>query len=78
VDDDPERTVTSSVGPLAIRRPRVRRVAHESTLIPKFRRRLSSIDKTIHQLWIEGLGNDETFSVRTGDVILHAPDMRIK
>ncbi|BDE06155.1 hypothetical protein WPS_14310 [Vulcanimicrobium alpinum] len=54
---DPERMVTASIGPIAIRRPRVRGVAHESALIPKYRRRLPSIDKTIHQLWIEGLAH---------------------
>jgi hypothetical protein len=31
---DPERTVTASIGPIAIRRPRVRGVAHESALVP--------------------------------------------
>jgi len=41
---DPERTVTASIGPIAIRRPRVRGVAHESALVPKYRRRLPSID----------------------------------
>ena len=54
---DPERTVTASIGPIAIRRPRVRGVAHESALVPKYRRRLPSIDKTIHPLWIEGLAH---------------------
>jgi len=54
---DPERTVTSTIGPIPICRPRVRGVQHESELIPKFRRRLPSIDKTIHQLWIEGLAH---------------------
>ncbi len=54
---DPQRTVTSTIGPIPIRRPRVRGVEHESELIPKFRRRLPSIDKTIHQLWIEGLAH---------------------
>ena len=54
---DPERTVTSSIGPIAIRRPRVRGVTHGSALIPKYRRRLPSIDKTIHRLWIEGLSH---------------------
>jgi len=56
---DPERTVISTIGPIPIRRPRVRGVQHESELIPKFRRRLPSIDKTIHQLWIEGLAHCE-------------------
>lgn len=54
---DPERTVTSTIGPIPIRRPRVRGTVHESKLIPKFRRRLPSIDKTIHRLWIEGLAH---------------------
>jgi len=49
--------VISSIGPIPIRRPRVRGVQHESELIPKFRRRLPLIDKTIHQLWIEGLAH---------------------
>jgi len=46
----PERVVTSSIGPITIRRPRVRGITHESALIAKYRRRLPSIDKTIHQL----------------------------
>jgi len=70
---DPERTVTSSVGPLAIRRPRVRGVAHESTLIPKFRRRLPSIDKTIHQLWIEGLAHRDFEPTLRGLLGVEAP-----
>jgi len=54
---DPWRTITTSIGPIPIRRPRVRGAAHESSLIPKFRRRLPQIDKTVHQLWIEGLAH---------------------
>jgi len=54
---DPERTVISAIGPPPIRRPRVRGTQHESKLVPKYRRRLPSIDKTIHQLWMEGLAH---------------------
>ena len=54
---DPERTIASTIGPIAIRRPRVRGVKHESALVPKYRRRLPSVDATIHKLWIEGLAH---------------------
>ncbi len=35
---DPERTVISAIGPLSVRRPRVRGTQHESRLVPKYRR----------------------------------------
>ncbi len=54
---DPERTIASTMGPIAIRRPRVRGTKHESALVPKYRRRLPSVDATIHKLWIEGLAH---------------------
>ena len=54
---DEPRTVTTTAGPITIRRPRVRGVPHESKILPKYRRRTSSIDRTMHQLWIEGLAD---------------------
>ncbi len=54
--DDP-RTITTSAGPIKIRRPRVIGVKHESAVLPKYVRRLPSVDRTLHQLWIEGLAD---------------------
>jgi len=54
--DDP-RTITTSAGPIKIRRPRVVGIKHESAVLPKFVRRLPSVDRTLHQLWIEGLAD---------------------
>jgi putative transposase len=52
---DPERTITTSAGSIPIRRPRVRGAALESAVLPKYKRRLPSLDRTFHRLWIEGL-----------------------
>ncbi len=54
--DDP-RTITTSAGPIQIRRPRVIGLKHESAVLPKYARRLPSVDRTLHQLWIEGLAD---------------------
>lgn len=70
---DPERTVISAIGPLPIRRPRVRGTQHESKLLPKYRRRLPSIDKTIHQLWIEGLAHRDFEPTLRGLLGVEAP-----
>ena len=47
---DPRREITTGAGPITIARPRVRGVKHESKLVPPYRRRLPSVDKTMHQL----------------------------
>jgi len=52
---DPERRVTTGAGTIAIRRPRLRGATYESAVIPKHQRRLPSLDRTFHQLWLEGL-----------------------
>lgn len=54
--DDP-RTITTSAGPIDIRRPRVKGMKHESAIWPKYARRLPSVDRTLHRLWIEGLAD---------------------
>jgi transposase-like protein len=54
---DEERSISTGAGPITIRRPRVRGVKHESAILPKYQRRTSSIDRTLHQLWIEGLAD---------------------
>jgi transposase-like protein len=54
--DDP-RTITTGAGPISIRRPRVRGAKIESKILPKHRRRLPSVDRTMHHLWIEGLAD---------------------
>jgi transposase-like protein len=53
---DRPRTITSAAGGLTIRRPRVRGGAtFESQILPKHVRRLASVNKTMHELWVQGL-----------------------
>ena len=52
---DPERSVTTSAGAIRIRRPRLRGLTYESALLPKHVRRLPSLDRTFHKLWVEGV-----------------------
>jgi len=52
---DPERGITTGAGTIAIRRPRLRGATYESAVIPKHQRRLPSLDRAFHQLWLEGL-----------------------
>ncbi|MEO9264136.1 MAG: IS256 family transposase [Candidatus Baltobacteraceae bacterium] len=52
---DPERPITTSAGTIAIRRPRLRGTPYESAVLPKHVRRLPSLDRTFHKLWLEGL-----------------------
>lgn len=52
---DPERLLTTPVGTIPIRRPRVRGTTYESAVVPKHARRLPSLDRTFHKLWLEGL-----------------------
>lgn len=52
---DPQRLVTTPAGSVTIRRPRLRGQSYESTVIPKHARRLPSLDRTFHKLWLEGL-----------------------
>jgi transposase-like protein len=52
-----ERTVTYGSLPVKIRRPRVRGVEAPfvSEVLPPHRRRFADVDKTLHELWIQGL-----------------------
>ncbi len=52
---DRARRVFSSRGPIALRRPRVRGVEHESAVLPKFRRRLENVDNSLNEAWLRGL-----------------------
>jgi len=52
---DRERAVFSNRGPIALRRPRVRGVRHESAVLPKFRRRLENVDSSLNEVWLRGL-----------------------
>ncbi|MGH7746741.1 MAG: IS256 family transposase, partial [Candidatus Dormibacteria bacterium] len=52
---DRERHVFSNRGPIALRRPRVRGVKHESEVLPKFRRRLENVDSSLNEAWLRGL-----------------------
>jgi len=52
-----ERTVTYGSLPVKVRRPRVRGVKEPfvSQVLPPHRRRFAEVDKTMHELWIQGL-----------------------
>lgn len=52
---DPERAITTPMGAIAIRRPRLRGTTYETSVLPKHARRLPSLDRAFHLLWIEGL-----------------------
>jgi putative transposase len=52
---DPERPIITSAGSIPIRRPRLRGMPYESAILPKHKRRLPSLDRAFHRLWIEGL-----------------------
>lgn len=52
---DPERAITTPMGAIPIRRPRLRGTPYESSVLPKHARRLPSLDRAFHKLWIEGL-----------------------
>lgn len=52
-----ERTVTYGSQPIRVRRPRMRQSAEpfKSNVLPPYRRRFEIVDKTLHELWIQGL-----------------------
>jgi putative transposase len=52
-----QRTVSYGSTPVSIRRPRVRdsEVPFESEILPPYRRRFPELDKTMHELWLQGL-----------------------
>jgi transposase-like protein len=52
-----ERTVTYGSHPIHVRRPRVRESAERFTsqVLPPYRRRFEDVDRTLHELWIQGL-----------------------
>ncbi len=54
--EDP-RTITYGSHPIRIRRPRVRQSDEPFTsrVLPPYRRRFEGMDKTLHELWIQGL-----------------------
>ena len=52
---DPQRLITTPAGAIPIRRPRVRGTTYISAVLPKHARRLPSLDRTFHKLWLEGL-----------------------
>ncbi|MEO6913296.1 MAG: IS256 family transposase [Candidatus Baltobacteraceae bacterium] len=51
------RTIASGSTPVTIRRPRVRESAapFESEILPPYKRRFPELDKTMHELWLQGL-----------------------
>lgn len=52
-----ERTISYGSTPVAIRRPRVREseVPFTSEILPPYKRRFPELDKTMHELWLQGL-----------------------
>jgi putative transposase len=52
---DRGRTIASNRGPIEVRRPRVRGASFQSEVLPKHRRRLQSVDRSVTDLWLDGL-----------------------
>ena len=52
---DRVRTIASNRGPIEVRRPRVRGTTFQSEVLPKHRRRLQSVDRSVTELWLDGL-----------------------
>jgi putative transposase len=52
---DPQRTIATPAGSVPFRRPRLRGVTFDSSVLPKHARRLPSLDAAFHRLWLEGL-----------------------
>lgn len=52
-----QRTITHGSTPLTLRRPRVREseVPFASAILPPYKRRFPELDKTMHELWLQGL-----------------------
>lgn len=52
-----QRTIAYGSTPVTIRRPRVRasEVPFESEILPPYRRRFPELDRTMHELWLQGL-----------------------
>ena len=63
------RTVAYGGTPVTIRRPRVREsaVPFDSELLPPYKRRFPELDRTMHELWLQGLSTrDFEPSLRAG------------
>ncbi|HET6895179.1 MAG TPA: IS256 family transposase [Candidatus Baltobacteraceae bacterium] len=52
---DRARTIASNRGPITIARPRVRGARFTSSVLPKHRRKLESVDRSLTDLWLDGL-----------------------
>ena len=52
---DRSRSIASNRGPITIARPRVRGVPFVSQILPKHRRKLENVDRSLTDLWLEGL-----------------------
>jgi len=52
-----QRTITYGSTPVTIRRPRIREseTAFASEILPPYKRRFPELDKTMHELWLQGL-----------------------
>lgn len=53
---DGPRSLTTGSGTITVKRPRVRGATQNSNVLPRYQRRAASLDKAMHNLWIEGLG----------------------
>lgn len=52
---DRPRTITTTRGPVPVARPRVRGTPFVSSILPKHRRRLQNVDRSLTDLWLDGL-----------------------
>jgi len=52
---DRTRSIATNRGPITIERPRVRGVPFASEILPKHRRKLETVDRSLTDLWLDGL-----------------------
>lgn len=52
---DRPRSISSNRGPITIARPRVRGVPFASEILPRHRRKLENVDRSLTDLWLDGL-----------------------
>ncbi len=52
---DRPRSIASNRGPIIVARPRVRGIPFASQVLPKHRRKLENVDRSLTALWLDGL-----------------------
>ena len=52
---DRPRSIASNRGPIIVARPRVRGIPFASEILPKHRRKLENVDRSVTDMWLDGL-----------------------